>query len=488
MTDKTRSRILLAVLLLGFASALFLCVQRAGVEAKNNRFCVVMTYEAAAQITDLPESVRLFDGSSLLGEAVLLVEDEKQYSYVPDEGIDVLMAQFPVGGEGGMPYARCFHLIEKYASRYGALGYSGAEEICNILYRAVTDRNVRVLWLEPFVDANTGEMVTDGEVYRALLEDLAARTQRHGLTLGKDCSVVALHDPALWALMLCAFGLVAAGLFLLIEGFGLQTRHALWLLPVLCLASALLIGAETHASIRIGAFTAAVVFPCLAVTLFVNRLRGAKAGSLGADLGGVAASAVLCWLLALAGGLFAAAFQSGSRWLLAIDNFRGVKLAQLLPLLYAAYLILRRLSPFKELTSGRAFPVFLAAVVVVAAVLLVFLLRTGDGVLPVGQAELRLRNALERLLLVRPRTKEFLIAWPCFGIAWILCLRGAKRRAWPFVLLSVVGFSSVVNSFCHSRTPVWVSCVRGATGLLIGLAIALVLTALLHRSKTKVTD
>jgi mannose/fructose/N-acetylgalactosamine-specific phosphotransferase system component IIC len=85
---------------------------------------------------------------------------------------------------------------------------------------------------------------------------------------------------------------------------------------------------------------------------------------------------------------------------------------------------------------------------------------------------------------VRPRTKEFCIAWPCFGIAWLLCQRGAKRRAWPFVLLSVVGFSSVVNSFCHSRTPVWVSGVRGALGLLIGLAVALVLTALFHKSKT----
>ncbi len=483
MTDKTRSRILLAVLLLGLAAALFLCVQRARLEAKNDRYCVVMTYAAASQITALPDTIRLFDGNPLVGDAVLLVEDENQYSFVPDEGIDLMLSQFPVGGEGGMPYARCFRLIEKYASRYGALGYSGAEEICNILYRAVTDRNVRVLWLEPFVDAGSGETVTDGEIYRSMLEELAARTQRHGLTLAKDCSVLPNWDPPLWALMLCAFGLVAAGLFVLIEGFGLQTRHALWLLPLLCLASALLIGAETHASIRIGAFTSAVVFPCLAVTLFVNRLCGARAGSLGAELGGCAAAAVLCWLLSLAGGLFVAAFQSGIRWLLAIDNFRGVKLAQLLPLLYSAYLILRRLSPWKELTSGKAFPVFLA-VVVVAAVLAVFLLRTGDGVLPVGQFELRARNALERFFVVRPRTKEFCIAWPCFGIAWLLCQRGAKRRAWPFVLLSVVGFSSVVNSFCHSRTPVWVSGVRGALGLLIGLAVALVLTALFHKSKT----
>ena len=486
MTDKTRSRILLAVLLLGLASAVFLCLQRARMEAKNSRVCVVMTQKAAARIEGLPEAVRLFDGDVFLDDALLLVEDENQYSYVPDERIDLLLAQFPAGAQGGVECVRCFHLIEKYAARYASLGYSGAEEIENILYRAVTDRNVRVLWLEPFTGAVSGEMVTDGAVYAALLDSLGARLARHGLTLGADYSVLPAHEPAFWALLLCAFGLAAALTLLLVEGFGLRKKPALWLLPLLCLAAALLLGAEREAGLRIFAFGAAVLFPCLAATLLLRRLETAKAASLARSLGSVAASAALCWLIALAGGLFVGAFQSGTRWLLAVDNFRGVKLSLLLPLAYTAYLILRRLSPLREIVSGKAFPLFLA-VIAAAAVLLVFLLRSGDGVLPVGQAEQRARNALERWLLVRPRTKEFLIGWPCFGIAWIVCLRAAKRRAWPFALLAVVGFSSVVNSFCHSRCPLWVSTVRGALGLLIGLAIALVLTALFHKPTEKLS-
>ncbi len=486
MTDKARTRILLAVLLLGLVSAVFLCLQRAGMEMKNSRVCVVMTEASAARIDGLPETVRLFDGDIFLDDAVLLVEDEKQYSFLPDERIDPLLDQFDVGGEGGIAYVRCFRLIEKYAARYAALGYSGAEEIENILYRAVTDRNIRVLWLEPFTDAVSGETVTDGAVYRAALERLAARLQRHGLTLENDFSVLPAHEPALWALMLCAFGLSAALLLLLVEGFGLRKKTALWLLPVVCLAAALTLGAEREASVRIGAFAASVLFPCLAATLLVSRLEKARPASLARSLGGVAASAALCWLISLAGGLFVAAFQSGTRWLLAIDNFRGVKLSLLLPLVYAAYLILRRLSTLREICSGKAFPLFLA-LLAAAAVLLVFLLRSGDGVLPVGQAEQRARNALEHWLLVRPRTKEFLIGWPCLGLAWIVCQRGAKRRAWPFVLLAAVGFSSVVNSFCHSRTPLWASAVRGGSGLLIGLALALVLTALLHKPTEKLT-
>ena len=488
MTDKTRSRILLAVLLLGLCGALFLCAKRVVLEAADSRVCVVMTEAAAGEIDGLPETVRRIEKGAFLDGVALLVEDERQYSYVPDARIDALLSQFPAGDGGGIACVRCFHLTEKYAARYGVLGYGGAEEIENILYRAVTDRNVRVLWLEPFTDAASGRTITDGEVYRAVLESLRVRLQRHGLTLGDGFSVFPAYEPPLLALILCGWGVAAAGVLLLAEGFGLRKKYAVWLLAPLCAAVALLLGAARAASIRIGAFAAAVLFPCLAVTLLVRRLRGAQRVPLGASLGRVAAAAVLCWLVSLAGGLFVAAFQSGTRWLLAIDNFRGVKLSQLLPLVFAAYLILRRLRTFREICSGKAFPLFLA--LLAAAALLVFLLRTGDGVLPVGQAEQRARNALEHWLLVRPRTKEFLIGWPCFGVAWILCMRGAKRRAWPFVLLGTVAFSSVVNSFCHSRAPVWLSAARGTLGFLIGLALALVLTALFHKPKEteKLTD
>ncbi len=486
MTDKARARILLAVLLLGLCSALILCLQRARLELKNNRVCVCMTEEAAARIDGLPDTVQRFDGELFQADAVLLVEDERQYSYVPDERITLLTEQFAAGADGGVAFARCFHLTEKYAARYGALGYSGAEEIENILYRAVTDRNIRVLWLEPFVDAKSGETITDGAVYRALLENLRARLARHGLALGAEYSVLPAHEPQLVWLVLCAFGVCAAGVLVLIHGFDMKRKYALPVLIGVCAAAVILLAAERHAALRIGAFAAAVLFPCLAVTLLVQRLREAGREGLGRELGQVAAAAALCWLLSLAGGVFVAAFQSGTRWLLAIDNFRGVKLAQLLPLVFAAYLILRRLSAFREIVSGKKYLVLLA-VLAAAAVVLIFLLRTGDGMLPVGQAEQRARNALERWLLVRPRTKEFLIAWPCFAVAWLLCRRGKKHRAWPFVLLAAVGFSSVVNSFCHSRTPLWVSGVRGALGLLIGLALALVLTALFHRPKEKVS-
>lgn len=488
MSDKIRSRVLLIVLLIGFCAALALCARRVGLEAANSRVCVVMTEAAAGQIDGLPEGIRLFDGSVYQDEAVLLVEDDRQYSFVPDEGTQVLLAQFPVGAAaGGVAYARCFHLTEKYAARYGALGYAGAEEIENILYRAATDRNIRVLWLEPFTDARSGETVTDGEVYRALLDALRARLQRHGLTLGDTFSVFPAWEPPLLPLVLSAFGVASVGVLLLTEGFGLKKRYSLWVLAVACILAALLLIAARHAALRVGAFAAAVLFPCLAVTLLINRLREARLASLSRELASAAGVAAACFGISLAGGLFVGAFQSGVRWLLAIDNFRGVKLSQLLPLVYAAFLILRRLSPLREIRSGKRGLIVFALLAAAAAVLLL-LLRSGDGTLPVAQAELRARNALEHFFLVRPRTKEFLVAWPCLGIAWVLCLRGAKRYAWPFALLSTVGFSSVVNSFCHSRAPVWVSTVRGVTAFLIGLAVILVLTALLHRRTENLSE
>ena len=127
----------------------------------------------------------------------------------------------------------------------------------------------------------------------------------------------------------------------------------------------------------------------------------------------------------------------------------------------------------RDILSGKKTLIALL-VIAVLGVLAVFLMRTGDGLLSVGTLEQRFRNLLERVLITRPRTKEFIVAWPCLALACALAAAGAKRWLWPFALVSTIGFSSVVNTFCHSRAPVWLSCVRSVLGLAAGLAIGMI--------------
>jgi hypothetical protein len=85
------------------------------------------------------------------------------------------------------------------------------------------------------------------------------------------------------------------------------------------------------------------------------------------------------------------------------------------------------------------------------------------------------RSLLDRLLWVRPRTKEILFGHPLLVLSLILFFRGQKRGVWLGLTLGVVGQVSLLNTFCHLHTPVLVSLARAVHGLWMGLLVGLAL-------------
>ena len=475
MTEAVRRNKILAVCVMaGLVCALILGGARMAIEAADTGVSVIMSTDDLAKLSAAPEGVRAFDGGESLDGAVLLVEDRDQFSYVPMYG-----AEYEPGNS-----VRCLYLYPEYAARYGALGYSGAEEIENLLYRAVTDRNIRVIWLTPFTDAGTGEVVTDAAVYEDVLVGLAPRLARQGLTLVGGFSLLPEYEPNAALSILTAFGAVCAGLLLLGAFFTVELRSwAKFVIP----AAALILCAGAYLVLHslfvpLFAFGASVVYPCLALWYMTTRLAELRHGALRHDVGaflGILASGVgIC----LAGGLTVGALQSGTDYLLAVSNFRGVKLSQLVSLAFAVYAVLRFLCPPKEILSGKKFALILAALLLICGGGY-YILRTGNA--QVSVFEQRFRNALEQLLIARPRTKEFLVAWPCLAIAAMLIFKDKRRWSWPFAILTSTGFASCVNTFCHSRAPLWLSLARTLLGFLIGAAVGCVLIAATYRRKTE---
>jgi len=454
------------LLLLGFLCALCLCVQRMALEAQNSRVCAVMTSRDAALLDGTPASLRLFEGEAVLDGALLLVEDENQHSYRPHEA---LFPGYTAGGEASR--VRCFLLDGAYAARYGTLGYAGAEEIENMLYRAVTDRNIRVLWLTPFVDARSGETVTDSAVYEAVLQNLARRIARHGLTLGDSFSVFPEREPHKLLLAGCFAGVCGAGWLLLAAVFswGENKKRELLLLFLSVGGSLAAAFFLTEPAVTAASLAASVCFPCLAVYCAIQSVRATDTQLSVPGAGAFLRLLMVPALISLAGGLFIGGMMSSTDYLLAVRNFRGVKLSQALPLMFSLLMALRYLCRPGELWAQRRRLLPLLALFALAAVY--YLIRTGNA--EVSVLEQRARNLLELILPVRPRTKEFLIAWPALGLGAALAVRGRRELSFPFTVFSAVGFSSVVNTFCHARAPVWVSLTRGLTGLLIGGLLAL---------------
>ena len=104
-----------------------------------------------------------------------------------------------------------------------------------------------------------------------------------------------------------------------------------------------------------------------------------------------------------------------------------------------------------------------------------YLARTGHETnVTVSDVELIFRNDLEDLLLARPRTKEFLVAFPGIMLAVYCAVRRLPFWTALFGLAGTIGLTSVCNTFMHIRTPLYLGFVRTGYSLLLGIVIGVI--------------
>ena len=419
---------------------------------------------------------------------------------------------------------RLFNEWPYIQNRYAYCGYEGPEEITNSLFRAIAERNCRIVYLtmilEPdndvHVDAdeNKWTFITNPADYEKMLADLDARLAQLGYTHGTVRAMTLQTPGRIWRI-LEGFGAVAAAVLLLDLLFTLSRRArivlaALGLLGVLALA---LVKPQTFQLLL--SMGGGVVMPALAAVWLcryaARRRRSEPEIGFGRLLGETVLALLAAAALCLCGSVMASSALSQMSYLLEIDLYRGVKLMQLIPIavFVLAYLlvfayeesgakaaVLRRVGERGEKGRAHRFaaywaelmdqPMKLGWVVAIFAIAVVgvfvlaagvyYIYRTGNAT-NVSARELALRNLLENVLVARPRTKEMLIGWPCAMLfLWSL------RRHMNFLPLLFggamsIGLVSVVNTFLHIRTPFLLSLLRTGWGLLFGLLIGAALTA-----------
>jgi hypothetical protein len=180
--------------------------------------------------------------------------------------------------------------------------------------------------------------------------------------------------------------------------------------------------------------------------------------------------------VALAGGLSIASFFGYPYYMLRLATFSGVKATLLFPpLLVLFHDMKRRIHPEPLGEILRRPPLWGEAAACLALLLgvAVVALRS-DNVSYVPNWEIAFRDALERFLVVRPRTKEFLFGYPCLMIARTLAESDLLPR-WRevFRLGAALAFASVVNTFCHFHTRLVLTLLRIGNGWWIGILIGL---------------
>jgi Family of unknown function (DUF5693) len=189
------------------------------------------------------------------------------------------------------------------------------------------------------------------------------------------------------------------------------------------------------------------------------------------------------------GAWFVVSLLYGDPYLYKLEEFRGIKVLLALPILVIALVLglqINHASSLKRFISYINSPVRYWHVLLLGIVAIIgayYLSRSGNA----GTAtalELTLRSKLEQLMFVRPRTKEFLIGFPFFVFGLYLFRRYAGIAS-AFLVVGVIGFASMMNTFTHLHIPLMLSVLRSVYGLVIGLVIGLVMIAVYKAIKEK---
>ena len=418
-----------------------------------------------------------------------LIENASQRENIMQAGIEEIALA------SDLNTVRIFSVWDYIQNRYAYYGYEGAEEIENTLFRAIIERNIRLIYFKPIKFTDSAySYVTDIEVYRDMFEGLNERLAAHNINMGEASIMENYQIPSL-AILAIGLGAGIGGAMLPAAFLPMKRK---WIL-MLAGAAAVCVGGAwfvaPNAFRLVASFANAVVFACLAA-LFMLRAAKSTAEKLTADaklttiLPRACAILVISVLISLVGALMTAAPLSSTDFMLELGIFRGVKLAQLAPLAFFCVLFVatygifqkeRRENTLKigDLIFALNWTIPVWAIVVVAVVGVVgyyYIARTGhETSVAVSDIELMLRNFLEEKLLARPRTKEFLIAFPCIMLAVYSAVRRLPFFTAIFGLAGTIGLTSVCNTFMHIRTPLYLGFLRTAYSVILGILIGAIL-------------
>jgi len=361
--------------------------------------------------------------------------------------------------------------------------------------RAARERNIRLCYIHLLTLAGDDPV----GINAAYVEKI-----RDGIARGAEMEFGAAHafretGVPVWAFGLMAVG-VAGGLTLLLLRLAPVSDGA-----VLLMLGALLLvcGGAAVGSGEMGrkgvALLAALTFPtlaCLGHDVLEYRRDGVLTQPSNPPTLQYSARRALAGLFAASaitslGILHVIGLLATRPFMLKADQFLGIKAAHAIPLLLIGALALvgrPRLDRPESLRNewarlreraARLFdePVRVGLLLLALVGLIVLALvvaRTGNepGV-GVSGLELKFRAVLDRLLPVRPRTKEFLLGHPAFVLGLALWFRGRRRWAPPLFVVGVIGQVSILNTFCHIHTPLVLSLIRAVTGLVFGAFIGL---------------
>jgi len=348
-------------------------------------------------------------------------------------------------------------------------------KIVNRYMRAIRERNIRFLYLRPIIKENK-DFAAAKSINKEYIQSLNNELVSAGYNIKRAEPFKQFSNNSIF-LIFSALGSLVGGILLLIELFKIREDLIKYILTVIGIIGIFL----TYYILDITIFRAglalgsSIVFPSLAIITQLLK-RNSKKSIL---------NYFKAALITIAGAGYVVTALADISYLTKINQFRGVKLAFLMPLLivtfyyFMEYIVREKNTTikqkFNEILEINLKVKHLVILAIVALAGIYYILRTGNfPILDIPAIEEKFRVLLEEILYVRPRFKEFLIGHPTFIVA-LYFFKNIKNNYSLFFLslLAVIGQLNIINSFAHIHTPLLISLLRTVHGLWIGLLLGL---------------
>jgi hypothetical protein len=373
-----------------------------------------------------------------------------------------------------------YQLLRTHSMQQDEVEQADDQKIISRYLLSVRERNVKIIYHKPYLK---GSQLKERNL--GLLASLTSSLEAEGYLPGRAETVPYFSNSG-WHLLLILLGVTAAGILLLnyFTAFKYEKLMNLFLLAAAAAGFLFLYSGREILLRQITALGSAVIFPSLAVIAFLlDKNRGGEKLEGGLSLAFVFFNFTAAVLTALVGGIFVSSVLNSSEFIFKISDFRGVKVAFLMPLIIISLYYLFQPGS-KDLRQQ--IPELLEKVIKVKHIILagglaliavIYIGRTGNfPLLPVPAWELTVRSLLEKVLYVRPRFKEFLIGHPLFIFSLYLSARKRKELYfYPLLMLASVGVITTVNTFSHLHTPVQISLLRTFHAYWLSFAAAAVI-------------
>lgn len=420
-----------------------------------------------------------------------IIETDVQRSYVNQKGMSKLLEELDYSA------VKVFSIAPYIQERYEYYNYEGSEEIENTIYRGVTERNIKLVYFRPFKSEDK-KYVTELDEYKRMFSSLESRLEDHGISYGEAVPFKSNHVNKILGIA-AGISAVGIGLILLESIFNIDRKLRNFAAVAGVLGVAVL-GAFGGSLGYMGiALLVSIVFPSVSMVYLVGvfkkhylqKEKGIKSSIVSGSKALLAASAI-----SLAGALVVGAIMSDIVNLLDIKYFQGVKLSQMGPI--AVYVVLflgyfgyksekqesetrPSKKDFVEVLEDNVKVLYMIIALAIAGAGYVYLARTGhESNIQPSDLEMIFRNTMELKLLARPRTKEFLIAFPAIVTGVYMASKRWKLGVFIAGLAAVIGQTSIINTFSHFKTPIYISFARTVYSVAIGLVLGILYTLALH--------